>query len=147
MRITRARMSDVRPLVLIMKEWVRETPWMPVLHQEPEDLKFMRHLIDDFEVTVIRGVMGGPQGFLARDGQIIHALYMRRGMRGRRYGKTLLDRVKGIEPRLELWTFQQNERARKFYAREAFQEVEMTDGAGNDEKLPDVRMVWEKGDD
>jgi GNAT superfamily N-acetyltransferase len=138
-------MSDVRPLALIMNGWIRETEWMPKLHTEPEDLKFIRRLIDDHEVTVMRDLTGA-HGFMARDGQVIHALYVARGRRGRGLGKQLMDRVKGIEPRLELWCFQENTRARAFYAREGFQEVELTDGAGNDEKLPDVRLVWERGD-
>ena len=43
---------------------------------------------------------------------------------------------------LTLWTFQANDGARRFYAREGFREVEFTDGAGNAEKLPDVRLEW-----
>ena len=31
-----------------------------------------------------------------------------------------------------------------FYVREGFTEVELTDGAGNDEGLPDVRLVWHR---
>lgn len=146
MRITRARMTDVRPLALIMAEWIRETAWMPKLHTEPEDLKYIRHLIDHKEVTVFRNWLG-PQGFLARDGAIVHCLYIRRTIRGRGYGKRLLDRVKGIEPRLELWCFEANTRAQAFYLREGFREAERTDGAGNDEKLPDIRFVWERADD
>ena len=53
-------------------------------------------------------------------------------------------RAKARSPRLELWTFQANTRARAFYAREGFAEVKLTDGQGNDEELPDVRMVWNR---
>ena len=86
----------------------------------------------------------GPQGFLARDGEMIHALYLRPKARRRGFGKALLDQAKAETPRLTLWAFQANAQARRFYAREGFAEVEETDGAGNDEKLPDVRLTWER---
>jgi GNAT superfamily N-acetyltransferase len=43
---------------------------------------------------------------------------------------------------LQLWTFQVNERARRFYERNGFELAEMTDGSGNEEREPDVRYVW-----
>ena len=43
---------------------------------------------------------------------------------------------------LDLWTFQVNDGARRFYARHGFTEVELTDGSGNEEGQPDVRLVW-----
>jgi putative acetyltransferase len=43
--------------------------------------------------------------------------------------------------RLSLWTFQANEGARRFYAREGFAEVRMTEG-DNEEGLPDVLLEW-----
>jgi predicted N-acetyltransferase YhbS len=43
---------------------------------------------------------------------------------------------------LELWTFQVNDGARRFYERHGFRAVELTDGAGNEERQPDVRYVW-----
>jgi hypothetical protein len=43
---------------------------------------------------------------------------------------------------LQLWTFQSNVRAHKFYERHGFIAVETTDGSGNEEQAPDVRYVW-----
>jgi hypothetical protein len=43
---------------------------------------------------------------------------------------------------LQLWTFQRNADARRFYAARGFVDVEVTDGAGNEEMEADVRMVW-----
>lgn len=42
----------------------------------------------------------------------------------------------------QLWTFQANEGARRFYERHGFVAVEFTDGARNEEKTPDVRYEW-----
>ena len=109
-------------------------------HSPREDRRFLSRLIAEQEVTTLRD-WRGAQGFLARDGEVVHALYLAPRARGR--GKRLLDRAKAQSRRLELWTFQDNAGARAFYAREGFAEVEMTDGNGNDAKLPDVRLVWE----
>ena len=73
----------------------------------------------------------------------VHQLYCRRGSTGRGVGRQLLKFAKSLSPKgLELWTFQVNDGARRFYAREGFVEVEWTDGAGNEEKQPDVRLEW-----
>ena len=43
---------------------------------------------------------------------------------------------------LQLWTFQGNAGARRFYERDGFTPAEFTDGSGNEERTPDVRYVW-----
>ena len=45
---------------------------------------------------------------------------------------------------LSLWTFQQNARARRFYAKHGFVAVVETDGLDNEEKLPDVLYRWRR---
>ena len=50
--------------------------------------------------------------------------------------------VKARAGRLWLWTFQANLGAQRFYLREGFAEVRRTDGAGNDEGLPDIQYHW-----
>jgi putative acetyltransferase len=44
---------------------------------------------------------------------------------------------------LHLWTFQRNDRARRFYEGRGFVLVRQTDGSGNEEKEPDALYVWE----
>jgi ribosomal protein S18 acetylase RimI-like enzyme len=43
---------------------------------------------------------------------------------------------------LQLWVFQKNVGARRFYERHGFRLVELTDGAGNEENEPDARYEW-----
>jgi chorismate mutase len=58
-------------------------------------------------------------------------------------GTALLELVKAQRPRgFCLWVFEMNEPARGFYAQHGLVELERTDGAGNEEKQPDVRMAW-----
>ena len=76
------------------------------------------------------------------DGWVNH-LYVRRGETGKGIGTELLTYTKFKSPKgLQLWTFQVNEGARRFYAREGFHEVELTEGQNNEERKPDVRLTW-----
>ena len=84
-------------------------------------------------------------GFLARRDDWIDALYLSAARRGMGIGTALLRSAMSVRPRLELWAFQANVPARKFYAAHGFVEDRFTDGAGNDENLPDVHMTWEAG--
>jgi len=75
----------------------------------------------------------------------IDQLYVVPARQGRGIGSALVLRAlerqaeEGWEP-LQLWTFQVNAGARGFYARHGFHEVELTDGATNEEHEPDVRL-------
>ena len=62
---------------------------------------------------------------------------------GRGIGTQLLARAKERRPKgFFLWTFQQNEGARRFYERHGLQPIEYGDGSGNEEGVPDVRYEW-----
>ncbi len=74
-------------------------------------------------------------------------LYVLPGHAGHGIGSMLLDVVKTRRPDgFALWVFEVNTPARAFYARHGLVEVERTDGAGNEEKAPDVRMEWHPTD-
>jgi len=144
-KLAAAKPADAEPLAQILSDWIDETPWMPNIHTPDEDIRLLTHLITTCDVIAAHD-RRGPQGFLVRDGANIHALYLVPDIRGRGLGKRLLDRAKLRSDRLELWSFQSNAGARAFYAREGFDEVELTDGTGNDEQVPDVRLVWKNED-
>ena len=64
---------------------------------------------------------------------------------GKGAGTQLIDAAKataGIVA-LELWCFQANERARRFYEARGFRAIRFTDGADNEERMPDIRYRWE----
>ncbi len=143
MRLRPAVPEDAPPLARVLGDWVRETGWMPVLHSREEDLGFLRHLIEAAEVMVAED--GGLLGFLALEGDEVRALYLAPEARGRGIGRALLERAKAARGRLWLWVFEANGRAVAFYEREGFRVAERTDGSGNEEGLPDLRMVWEAG--
>lgn len=137
-----ARADDAGACAGILNAWIDETRWMPRVHA-PEDVE--RH----YREFVFRNrriwVAGDPvAGYLAMDEaeSEITSLYAARPGQG--VGRALLDRAEVGRDRLWLWTFVANEGARRFYAREGFAEVDRTDG-DNEEGLPDVRFLWERG--
>ena len=70
----------------------------------------------------------------------LHHLYVNPEYHGRGIGSALLRWAIDRRPDgLQLWCFQANAKARHFYERHGFVNVEETDGAGNMEKTPDVR--------
>lgn len=82
-------------------------------------------------------------GFMALGHASIEQLYLLPAWTGRGIGSRLVRLAQERRPAgLELWTFQVNEAARRFYGRHGFRAEELTDGAGNEERQPDVRYVW-----
>jgi GNAT superfamily N-acetyltransferase len=72
----------------------------------------------------------------------IDQLYVDPDFTGKGIGSQLLDLAKGRNPDgLDLWTFQANTSARRFYERHGFIAVESTEG-DNEEQAPDVRYHW-----
>ena len=116
-----------------------------VLHRNgiERDKKIAQMMIDKGWVRVVESGDGRILGFIARNGEEIDALFVAAPERGQGVGVALLDDAKARANRLELWTFQRNTGAQKFYEREGFAEVTRSDGAGNQEQLPDVRYAWE----
>lgn len=126
----------------ILHRFALYTPWMPVLYSEAETIGFCKAMIDYGWVTVAER-NGRVIGFMARDGAEICSLYLAPDARGQGVGKVLLRQAKAAQPELWLRTLVANTGARRFYQREGFCETDRTDGSGNDEGLPDVRMAWQ----
>jgi len=125
----------------ILWRFITETPWMPDLHTGAETIAFCGMMIDMGWVTVAE-LNGAVSGFLARDGAMIHALYIARAAHGSGVGRALLTDAKTRTGDPTLWCFQPNKPAQRFYLREGFVEAERTDGATDEEQLPDIRYVW-----
>jgi GNAT superfamily N-acetyltransferase len=74
-------------------------------------------------------------------------LYVAPGAQRDGLGGALLELVKSLRPQgFGLWVFESNLPARQFYARHGLVEVERTDGSANEEREPDIRMVWDPSD-
>ena len=138
-----ARSTDAGKLGAILSEAVAAQSWKPCLHTGAEDIAHMGDLIDRAWVTVCERDEA-LVGFLARDKDLVQSLYVKHAYQGKGIGTLLLEQAQSIQERLELWTFQANEGAQRFYRAHGFAEAERTDGAGNEEGLPDIRFVWVK---
>ncbi len=143
-----ARSTDAGTAGAILHGFARENDWMPDLHSEAETIAFCGRMIDLGWVTVAE-LHGQVAGFLALNGDEVQSLYLAAGARGQGIGRQLLDRAKAQRPNLNLFAFQANHRACRFYERNGFVEVARSDGSENDENLPDIKYVWtreERGD-
>ncbi|MCP3470333.1 GNAT family N-acetyltransferase [Bradyrhizobium sp. CCGUVB1N3] len=119
-------------------------PWLVGLHTPEEDRWFYRERL--FVTCRLWGRFDGDAlgGIIAfRDGWI-EQLYVLPNAQDRGVGTELLDVAKNAFDHLQLWTFQRNVRARRFYESRGFELVEETDGTGNEEKEPDARYVWRR---
>ena len=138
------RRVHIGPCARMLQSWLDATPWMPDLHALPETERFLAERV--FRENTVRVAMlaGEPAGFVAvaRDG-FVPVLHVAAWARGLGIGGALLGWAKEVRPRrLSLWCFVANLGARRFYAREGFEEARRTDG-DNDERLPDILFVWE----
>lgn len=120
----------------------RAAAWAHV-HTPDEDLAFFSgRMLPEQTVWVIEEA-GAVVAYAAGTEGWLNHLFVHPDAQGQGHGSRLLAlfREGGA---LELWTFQGNVKARAFYERKGFVAVEFTDGAGNDEKLPDVRYAWSR---
>lgn len=117
-------------------------PWLSGLHTPDEDVAYWRdHVFADCQVwgawegDELAGVVAFREGWV--DQLYILPSFQRQGA-----GGALLDIARRGQTRVRLWTFQKNAGARRFYEGRGFVAVELTDGAGNEEREPDLLFEW-----
>jgi GNAT superfamily N-acetyltransferase len=82
-------------------------------------------------------------GYARFDDVWLDDLYVAPSAQGAGVGSALLEVVKAQRPAgFCLWVFESNEPARAFYAARGLVDLEHTDGSGNEERAPDLRMAW-----
>ena len=119
-----------------------EMQYLPRLHTAEEDCGYFRGELRH-RPSLIAVVGRKVVGFAIFGEGWLHHLYVDGEHRRCGIGRELLSAVKAQSAgEIQLWTFQANDDARRFYEREGFVAIEETDGRGNEEKVPDVRYIW-----
>jgi GNAT superfamily N-acetyltransferase len=117
-------------------------PTLAGLHTPEEDRWFLRERVyaackvwGAFDDTVMIGIVAFREDW-------IDQLYVLPQAQGRGVGSALLKVAQNAFDRLQLWTFQRNRPARRFYEARGFALVRETDGAANEEREPDALYLW-----
>jgi GNAT superfamily N-acetyltransferase len=145
--VREARRDEWAPLADLYSDARRAAvPQMPPAEHTDEEHReyYRRHVFEGDDHTVwVAESEGELVGFALCTATFLDGLYVRADQKGNGIGSVLLDVVDATHPDgYELWVFQSNHGARRFYERRGLVEVERTDGSGNEEKAPDIRMAW-----
>ncbi len=146
LRIRRATASDAEAVAMVyVRARHHAVPSIPPL-QGPDD-SVRRWLVgvvlSGDEVWVAETEHEEIVALMLLEGDWIEQLYVDPSWTGRGIGTKLLEIAKCSRPDgLQLWTFQSNCSAHRFYERHGFRAEERTDGSRNQERAPDVRYVW-----
>jgi GNAT superfamily N-acetyltransferase len=138
-----ARPEDAAAIAAVLPPSYRLLSFLPMLHTAEEDRWFIENVIlKECTVTVAEDDKG-IVAFLAQQGDEVRMLFTHPDFIGAGAGRLLIEGAKrsGVAA-LELWCFQANTHARRFYERRGFKAIRFTDGHDNEEKMPDVRYRW-----
>jgi len=140
----RATAVDADAIAAVLSPSFRLLTFLPILHTVEEDRGFIADVVlKECEVTVAENA-GRVASFLAQEGEELRLLYTHPDFIGMGAGSLLLDGAKASAAALELWCFQANTGARRFYERHGFRAIRFTDGRDNEEKTPDVLYRWQR---
>lgn len=143
----RIRGADVDEADKVATLWLRArsaaVPFIPPpVHSEGEVRTWFRQVVLPEQDVWVADFEGRLVGFLAANGSVIEQLYVDPELTSWRIGSQLLDLVKDRHPDgLELWTFEANDAARRFYERHGFTVVERASNH-SEEGAADVRYRW-----
>jgi GNAT superfamily N-acetyltransferase len=142
MHIHRATDDDWQEIAEIFIAARAGMTYLPVLHSDAETRLFIRRVVKRSAVWVAERD-GEILGFAALEPGWLHHLYVAPQAHNAGAGSLLLAKAKAEMPQgFSLWTFQANLGARRFYERHGLAEARRTNGAENEEGLPDILYEW-----
>ncbi|HEX4467719.1 MAG TPA: GNAT family N-acetyltransferase [Solirubrobacteraceae bacterium] len=139
--------SDAAEIARVFAEARAGMTYLPASpHTAEEDAAFFLGVIEDRDsvLTIAIGQRGEIAGFgVFGEGRLDH-LYVHPECQRRGIGSRLLESAQARYVRLEGWLFEKNVEALRLYERHGFTVVERTDGSGNEEHEPDLRIAWSR---
>lgn len=121
-------------------------PFAPLAHADDDVRGWIATRLIPAGRTTVATVDGEVVGFVSverREVGWIDQLYLLPERVGQGIGRDLLAHARAVLlPPIRLYTFQANDRARRFYERHGFRAVALSDGANNEEHCPDVLYEW-----
>jgi GNAT superfamily N-acetyltransferase len=116
--------------------------YLPHLHTDTDTRAFIGGVVASKEAWIAERD-GKLVGFAVIDGGWLEHLYVHPSRFNTGTGTRLFEQATKHHPQgFQLWAFQQNVGARRFYERHGCALVKLTDGADNEERLPDALYVW-----
>ncbi|MEU4208477.1 GNAT family N-acetyltransferase [Streptomyces sp. NPDC026206] len=143
--LRRAGAADAAEVAeLWLRSYDAALPAVRRAHTDEEVRAWFRHVVvPGLETWVAEAAGGELVGVMVLDDDHLDQLYLAPSWRGRGLGDRFVALAKERRPGgLDLWTFQVNTPAHRFYERHGFSSAERTDGGANEEREPDVRYVW-----
>jgi GNAT superfamily N-acetyltransferase len=145
--LVRPRRARPDEAMAVADLWLRSRyasiPAIPLpVHSEDEVREWFASVVVPRRELWVIEVDKGLVALMVIDNAWLTQLYVDPEWTGRGLGSRLLNLAKELNPNgLDLWTFQSNVGARRFYERHGFAALETTDGA-NEEGAPDVHYHW-----
>jgi putative acetyltransferase len=146
MSLRRAALADMAAVAVLHRLIMRTAlPFVPDIHSPEDDQRFFHDVLLPTNQVWVAEAGGAIVGYAAwSDGWLNH-LYIHPDHHGQGLGDALLAKAMAGQASLQLWAFQKNVRARRFYEKRGFSLVRLTDGSGNDEREPDALYQWRRG--
>jgi ribosomal protein S18 acetylase RimI-like enzyme len=143
LEIRRATTADADVVADVYLASFHATYTFPLAHADDEVRRWIREAVLESAETWVAVEGRRVVGMMVVGPGDLDQLYVAPDRLGSGIGRRLLDRAKERSPDgLSLYTFQVNDRARRFYERNGFVAEEFGDGTGNEEGQPDVRYAW-----
>lgn len=115
----------------------------PLAHTDEQVRAWIAGYLVPRTETWVADEAGRIVAMMAIEDGSLDQLYVASDSQGRGIGSRLVELAKARRPEgLELYTFQVNERARRFYEHHGFLVALLGDGSGNEEGQPDVLYRW-----
>ena len=139
-----ARHDDAEAIADVYLASFTATYGFPQAHSDQQVRRWIAEiLLPTEDVWVVAAPDRAVVAMMALSSEMLDQLYVAPQWTGRGIGSRLIALAKSRRPGgLDLYTFQVNAGARRFYERLGFVEVARGDGSDNEEGQPDLRYAW-----